>query len=168
MAIKELSVPSPGIVADVRFLPRIVEKIPTEHPVSLFVLYDQSGNVNEETAQIVAELIALGKPVVGDFITTYGLMGNEDSRIAIAKAKKEDLTKLKPMSMVAHLEDSMNWIDFDAVHPEFRDEKKIINLGKMLTNLGFLRFPVNEVGKNLSQHPYHVDGEQIQVLLNTT
>ncbi len=161
MAIKELDLPLTGAFTSESPLPSVLpQKEQLSYPIPVYTLHPDTERENYRAASIISKHILNGDIVVGDFLTTYGMMFSSKGREKVRLAKGE--AENKPVSVVANLEDSIQWIDMSQVHPDFRDVREIRKLGNMLTNVGFLRFPANTEGKSLSA--YAIDKGQLQVL----
>lgn len=154
-----------GTLKGVDFLPSKTPsgEIAINSEVSLFMLYDERGNSYSDTVTAVCSHLTSGEIVVGDFLTTYGIMFLTPARERVKLAKQENDNK--PVSVVARLDDSLDWIDWNQIHPEF-GEKEVRKLGNALTNLGFLRFPANSEGHTIS--PYAIDKGQLQILFKNS
>jgi len=128
--------------------------------VEIYVLRDGKGKVNNEIISHVCEHLLNNELVIGDFSSTYGIMFLDGAREKVKEAKGEKQNK--PVSVAARLSDSLNWIDWQQVHSYFRDHERVATLGQKLTDVGFLRFPVNGEGARISK--YSIDSGQMQVI----
>lgn len=108
------------------------------------------------------DALAAGWPALIDMGATYGTAFLDSIRADVGAARRES-GDLVTVSMIARMSDALEWMDRDAVHPALlqRIEGGALSL---LQRVVFVRFPANEVGRQLGRHCVNEDGE-IQVML---
>lgn len=107
------------------------------------------------------DALAAGWPALIDMGATYGTAFQDSIRSDVGAARQE-AGALVTVSMVARLNDALQWMDKAAIHPALLAR---IEAGAFdaVQKVVFVRFPANEAGRALGKHCVNEDGE-IQVM----
>jgi hypothetical protein len=106
------------------------------------------------------DAIAANWPALIDLGATYGTAFLDSVRDVVGTARLEQPPYVT-VSMVARMNDALQWMDMDKIHPVVLERIKQGILARFQQVI-FVRFPANEAGLKLGTHCVNEDGE-IQV-----